>query len=183
MKKKVIFLTLLVIMALMVLTTASFADARGRGNFAGKQGAPYHNQGQNYYPSERFGFNQGDNYRQMRNLELSSEQMAQIREMILTFQKETLELRQQIQTKQLELRELRLSSDTDLNQVKAKLEEVSKLQLEIRMKSFERQQEVKEILTPEQLENCRQGFQMQRFSLEMGRFNSNRGRGYRGICR
>ncbi|HNR65635.1 MAG TPA: hypothetical protein PKJ95_05005, partial [Atribacterota bacterium] len=108
---------------------------------------------------------------------------AQIREMMLTFQKETLELRQQIQTKQLELRELRLSSDPDLNQVKAKFEEISKLQLEIRMKAFERQQKVKEILTPEQLENCRQGLQMQRFGSEMGRFNYNPGRGCRGNCR
>ncbi len=179
MKKKVIFLTLIIAVALMVLSTASFADARGRGNFAGKQGMPFH-QGQNQHPSERFGFNQGDNYRGMRNLELSSEQMAQIREMLLTFQKETLELRQQIQTKQLELRELRLSSDADLNQVKAKFEEISKLQLEIRMKAFEKQEKVKEILTPEQLENCRQGFQMQRFGSGMGKFNSNPGSGFRG---
>ena len=171
MKKKVIFLTLIVVV-LMVLGIVSFADAHGRGNFAGKQNAPYHHQGQNYYPSERFGFNQGDNYRQMRNLELSSEQMAQIREMTLAFQKETLELRQQIQTKQLELRELRLSSDPDLNQVKAKFEEISKLQLEIRMRAFERQQKVKEILTPEQLENCRQGFQMQGFGSRMNRFST-----------
>ncbi len=155
MKKKVIFLTLIIVVALMVLSTASFADARRRGNFVGKQGAPYHHQGQNYYPSGRFGFNQDGNYRQMRNLELSSEQITQIREMMLDFQKETLELRNQIQVKQLELRELRLSSDPDLSQVKAKFEEISKLQLEIRMRSFERQQKVKEILTPEQLENCR----------------------------
>ncbi len=182
MKKKVISLTLIIAVALMVFSTASFADARGHRNFAGKQGIPFH-QGQNQNPAERFGFNQGDNYRGMRNLELSSEQMAQIREMMLTFQKETLELRQQIQTKQLELRELRLSSDPDLNQVKAKFEEISKLQLEIRMKAFERQQKVKEILTPEQLENCRQGLQMQRFGSEMGRFNYNPGRGCRGNCR
>ena len=182
MKKKVIFLTLIIVVALMVLTTASFADARGRGNFGGKQGAPYHHQGQNYYPSERFGFNQGDNYRQMRNLELSSEQIAQIREMTLAFQKENLELRQQIQTKQLELRELRVSSDPDLNQVKAKFEEISKLQLEIRMRAFERQQKVKEILTPEQLENCRQGFQMQRFGSGMNRFSTGPGRGCRRNC-
>ncbi|HNR66332.1 MAG TPA: hypothetical protein PKJ95_08590, partial [Atribacterota bacterium] len=113
MKKKVISLTLIIAVALMVFSTASFADARGHRNFAGKQGIPFH-QGQNQNPAERFGFNQGDNYRGMRNLELSSEQMAQIREMMLTFQKETLELRKQIQTKQLELREMRLSSDLDL---------------------------------------------------------------------
>ena len=182
MKKKVIFLTLIVAVILMVFSTASFADARGHRNFAGKQGIPFH-QRQNKNPAERFGFNQGDNYRGMRNLGLSSEQVAQIREMMLTFQKETLELRQQIQTKQLELRELRLSSDLDLGKVKAKLEEISKLQLEIRMKAFEKQEKLKEILTPEQLENFKQGFQMQRFGSEMGRFNYNPGRGCRGNCR
>ena len=169
--KRIIFLALIIAVALMVLSTASFADTRGRGNFAGKQNAPYH-QGQNYYPSERFGFNQGDNYRQMRNLELSSEQMTQIREMMLAFQKETFELRQQIQAKQFELREFRLSRDPDMDQVKAKLEEISKLQIEIRMKSFERQQKIKGILTPDQLENCQQGFQMQRFGSRMNRFST-----------
>lgn len=183
MKKKVIFLTLIIVVALMVLSTASFADARRRGNFVGKQGAPYHHQGQNYYPSGRFGFNQDGNYRQMRNLELSSEQITQIREMMLDFQKETLELRNQIQVKQLELRELKLSPDLDLNGVKEKLEEISKLHLEIRMKSFERQQEVKGVLTPEQLDNCQQGFQMQRFGSGMNRFSTSPGRGCRGICR
>lgn len=182
MKKKVIFLTLIIAVALMVLSTASFADARGRGNFAGKQNAPYHHQGQNYYPSERFGFNQGDNYRQMRNLDLSSEQMTKMREMMLEFQKERLEVRNQIQQKQLELRELRLSSDLDMNKVKEKMEEISKLQLEIRMKAFEKQEKVKEILTPEQLENCRQGFQMHRFGSRMGRFDSGSNRGCRGNC-
>jgi len=182
MKKKVIFLTFIVTVALMVLSVASFADARGRGNFAGKQGAPYH-QGQSQHPSGRFGINQGDNFRGVKNLELSSEQITQIREMMLDFQKETLELRNQIQVKQLELRELKLSPDLDLNGVKEKLEEISKLQLEIRMKSFERQQKIKELLTPEQLENYRQGFQMQSFGSGMNRFSTGPGRGCRGICR
>ena len=182
MKKRIIFLTVIVAVVLMVLSIVSFADARGRGNFTGKQGMPFH-QGQNQHPAERFGFNQGDNYRGMRNLELSSEQMAQIREMMLTFQKETLELRQQIQTKQLELRELRMSTDPDMDQVRAKFEEISKLQLEIRMKAFEKQEKVKEILTPEQLENCQQGFQIQRFGSGMKRFSTGPGRGCRRICR
>ena len=78
MKKKVIFLTLIIAVALMVLSTASFADARGRGNFAGKQGMPFH-QGQNQHPSERFGFNQGDNYRGWEPWTIF-EQMAQIRD-------------------------------------------------------------------------------------------------------
>lgn len=183
MKKRVIYLTLIVAVVLMVLSTVSFADARGHSNFAGKQGMPNHHQGQNYYFPKRFDISQDGNYRQMRNLELSSEQMAQIREMMLIFQKETLELRQQIQAKQLELRKLRLSSELDLNHVKAKLEEISKLQIEIRMKPFERHVKIKEILTPEQLENYRHDLQMQRFGSGMNRFSTGPGRGCRGICR
>ena len=182
MKKKVIFLTFIVTAALMLLSVASFADVRACRNFAGKKGAPYQ-QGQSQHPSGRFGINQGDNFRGVRNLELSSEQITQVREMVFGFQKETLELRNQIQVKQLELRELRLSSDLDLNKVKEKLEEISKLQLEIRMKAFERQQKIKELLTPEQLENCRQGFQMQSFGSGMNRVSTGPGRGCRGICR
>ena len=38
------------------------------------------------------------------------------------------------------------------------MEEISKLQLEVRMKAFEKQEKVKETLPSEQLENCRQRF-------------------------
>lgn len=173
MRKKVIFLMLIVVV-LMVLSIVSFADGQRHGhrNFAGKQVAPYYNKGQGQLPTDRFNFNHGDSFSGMRNLELSSEQMAQIREMMFDFQKETFELRQQIQAKQFELREFRLSRDPDMDQMKAKLEEISKLQIEIRMKSFERQQKVKDILTPEQLENCQQGFQMQRFGSGVNRFST-----------
>ncbi|MDD3819696.1 MAG: hypothetical protein QM220_09130 [Atribacterota bacterium] len=173
MRKKAIFLTLIVVV-LMVLSIVSFADVQRHShrNFAGKQVAPYYNKGQGQLPTDRFNFNHGDSFSGMRNLELSSEQMAQIREMMFDFQKETFELRQQIQAKQFELREFRLSRDPDMDQMKAKLEEISKLQIEIRMKSFERQQKVKDILTPEQLENCQQGFQMQRFGSGVNRFST-----------
>ena len=73
MKKRVIYFTLIVVLALMILSMVSFADACGRGNFAGKQGTPNH-QGQSQYTSGRFGINQGDNFKGIRNLELSSEQ-------------------------------------------------------------------------------------------------------------
>ncbi|MCK9268418.1 MAG: hypothetical protein M0P14_06890 [Alkaliphilus sp.] len=178
MRKKVIFLTLIVVV-LMVLSIVSFADVQKHGhrNFAGKQVAPYHNKGQGQLPTDRFNFNHGDSFSGMRNLELTTEQMAQIREMMLEFQKETLELRNQIHVKQLELRELGLSTDLDLNSVKAKLEEISRLQLGIRMKAFERQEKIKELLTPEQLENCK-GLKVQKFGSKMDRYNSKSNRGY-----
>jgi len=65
-----------------------------------------------------------------------------------------------------------------MEQVKAKLEEISELQIELRMKAFERQEKVKDLLTPEQLENCNLGMQMQRFGYGMEGFNS--GQGFKG---
>ena len=179
MKKKAILLTIIAAVALMLLSVASFADARGRENFTGKQGAPYYNERQGQFRASRFNVGQSDNFRGMRNLGLSTEQITKIREMMLDFQKETLELRNRIQVKQLELRKLKLSSELDLYQVKEGLEEISKLQIEIRMKTFEIHGKIKEILTPEQLENYRQGFQIQKFGSKMSRFSSRFSRGRR----
>jgi Spy/CpxP family protein refolding chaperone len=172
MKNRVIFLTLIVAVVFMVLSMASFADASSRGNFGGRSGAS------NFNGPGQFNAYQGDNFRGMMNLDLSAEQLAQVREIMLDSQKETLELRNQIQVKQLELRELRLSQEADMEQVRAKLEEISELQIELRMKAFERQEKVKDLLTPEQLENCNLGMQMQRFGYGMERNNS--GQGFKG---
>jgi Spy/CpxP family protein refolding chaperone len=172
MKNRVIFLTVIVAVVFMVLSMASFADARSRGNFGGRSGAS------NFNGPGQFNAYQGDNFRGMMNLDLSAEQLAQVREIMLDSQKETLELRNQIQVKQLELRELRLSQEADMEQVRAKLEEISELQIELRIKAFERQEKVKDLLTPEQVENCNLGMQMQRFGYGMERNNS--GQGFKG---
>jgi Spy/CpxP family protein refolding chaperone len=75
----------------------------------------------------------------------------------------------------LEIRELRLEDPVDMDQVRTKLEEISKLQVEVRMKAIERQNKFKELLTPEQLENCAAGFQMQRFNQQSAGNMGNRG--------
>lgn len=185
MKKKVIFLTLIVAVVFMVLSMTSFADARSRGNFGGKPGASYYHHGQDWNSPGQFNaqpYNQGNvDFRGMMNLELSAEQQAEIGQIMLDSQKETLELRNQIQVKQLEMRELRLADELDMEQVKSKLEEIAALQVELRMKAVERQDKVKELLTPEQLENCGIGSQMQRFGSGMKGFYSNQGyKGSRG---
>jgi Spy/CpxP family protein refolding chaperone len=180
MKKKVIFLTLIVAVVFMVLSMASFADARSRGNFGGKPGASYYHHGQDWNFPGQFNaqpYNQGSvDFRGMMNLDLSAEQIAEIRQIMLDSQKETLELRNQIQVKQLELRELRLDSEIDMDQVKSKLEEIADLQVELRMKAVERQGKVKELLTPEQLENCGIVFHMQGFNMGNDAF----GQGFKG---
>ncbi len=175
MKNKLIFLTLIVAVVLMVLSMTSFADARSRGNFGGKPGASYYHHGQDGNSPGQFDaqpYNRGDvEFRGMMNLDLSAEQLAEIRQIMLDSQKETLELRNQIQAKQLEMRELKLADELDMEQVKSKLEEIADLQVELRMKAVERQEKVKELLTPEQLENCGIGYQMQRFNVGNNTFS------------
>jgi Spy/CpxP family protein refolding chaperone len=182
MKKKIVLLTLIVAVALIFLSISSFADAKAHGNFNGKAGmsnqhmGPERNfsgqtYGQSYGQSQQNGDSRG-----MMNLDLSQEQQTQIRQIMLDFQKETLELRNQIQVKQLEIRELRLSSDVDLEQLRVKMEEIAQIQVELRMKSIERQEKVKEVLTPEQLENCGLGLSMQNNNFgNVGNNNSNQG--------
>ncbi len=169
MNKKTIFILLIVTVTLALLSMASFADARSRGNFTGKPGTSYYHHGQDWNSASQFNTqpsNRGDvEFRGMMNLDLSAEQIAEIRQMMLDFQKETLELRNQIQAKQLEMRELRLASEIDMEQVKSKLEEIADLQVELRMKAVERQDKVKELLTPEQLESFGLDFPRQKFNM------------------
>lgn len=180
MNKKTIFIVLIAVIALAMFSMISFADEYQKSNFSGKPGTSYYHHGQDWNSARQFNaqpYNRGDvEFRGMMNLDLSAEQIAEIRQMMLDFQKETLELRNQIQVKQLEMRELRLADELDMEQVKSKLEEIADLQVELRMKAFERQTKVKELLTPEQLENCGIGYQMQRFN--MG--NDTFGQGFKG---
>jgi len=100
----------------------------------------------------------------MFSLELSTEQQTEMRQIMLNFQKETLELKNQVQSKQLEMRELMLEDPVNMEQIRTKLEEISKLQVEVRIKAIERQTKFRELLTPEQLDNCAAEFQIKRFN-------------------
>ncbi len=180
MNKKTIYILIIAAVTLVLLSMTSFADTRSRGNFGGKPGTSYYHHGQDWNPpgqSKTQSYNRGDvEFRGMMNLDLSAEQQAEIRQIMLDSQKETLELRNQIQVKQLEMRELRLADEIDMEQVKSKLEEIADLQVELRMKAVERQDKVKELLTSEQLENCGIGNQMQRFNMGSDTF----GQGFKG---
>ncbi len=177
MNKKTIFIVLIAAITLVMLSMTSFADERSRGNFAGKTGTPnqfpaQHPYGKAYTDPD----NRGDvSFRGMMNLDLSDEQIAEIRQLMLDFQKETLELRNQIQMKQLEMRELMMEDSIDMDQVKVKLEEIAQLQVEVRMQAIERQTKVQELLTPEQLEDFGWGFPMQKFNMGSGSCNYNQG--------
>jgi Spy/CpxP family protein refolding chaperone len=176
--KKILVILLITALSLTMVSISSFAYAPKQGNFSGYTATPnrFAGQGQGFAGKNFTSPVQNDTPRGMFNLELSAEQQAEMREMMLSFQKETLELRNQIQLKQLEMRELRLADELDMEQVKSKLEEIADLQVELRMKAVERQDKVKELLTPEQLENCAAGFQMQGFNMgNMGNASMNKG--------
>ncbi len=154
MNKRIIFILLIAAIAITMFSMTSFAY--GRGNFAGQFNTRLYQNGE---PRGIF------------NLDLSEEQITEIREMTLSFQKDTLELRNQIEMKQLELREIMLASPIDMLEARAKLEEIASLQVEMGVKAIENQEKVKELLTPEQLESFGLGFQMPRF--DMGSFDFN----------
>jgi len=176
--KKIIVVLLIAVLTLTMVSISSFAYAPKQGNFSGGSANSnrFAGQGQGLAGQNFTSPFQNNAPRGMFNLELSAEQQAEMREMMLNFQKETLEIRNQIQLKQLEMRELMLAETIDMEQVRTKLEEISKLQVEVRMKTIERQTEFRELLTPEQLENCAAGFQMQGFNMgNMGNNNMNKG--------
>jgi len=181
MRKRIVLLTLIVAITLLFSSVASFAAAPARGNFTGKSHHYFGGQGQGKSPSGQVydrSF-QGDEFRGMMNLGLSEEQIVEIRQMMLEFQKESLELRNQIQMKQLEMRELMLEDSIDIDQIRAKLEEISQLQVEVRVKAIERQTKMQDLLTPEQLENCGLGLSMQRFNMGNNNFSQGFNQGFK----
>jgi len=140
MKNRVIIFALIIAITLAILSTASFAEA------------PYFSKQGERSPGETKGL-----FRGIEDLDLSEEQTAEIKKIMLDLQKESLVLKSQIQMKQLELKELFLESNIDMEKVREKLEEIADLQVE---------QKIKEVLTNEQLEKLSLGLPMQKFGME-----------------
>ena len=106
------------------------------------------------------------------SLNLSEEQITEIKKTLLDFQKGTLELRNRMQIKELEIKALLLEPETELVKIRAKLEEIADLQVELKVKTIEKYLEVKDLLTPEQQAKLPLGVPSQIFALEkmgMGR--------------
>ena len=149
MKNRVIIFALIIAITLAILSTASFAEA------------PYFSKQGERSPGETKGL-----FRGIEDLDLSEEQTAEIKKIMLDLQKESLVLKSQIQMKQLELKELFLESNIDMEKVREKLEEIADLQVEQKIKAIENQSKIKEVLTNEQLEKLSLGFPMQKFGME-----------------
>jgi len=99
-------------------------------------------------------------------LNLSEEQITEINKTLLDFQKDTVELRNSIQIRELEVKALLLEPQTELVKIRAKLQEIADLQLELKIKTIEKYLEVKDLLTPEQQAKLPLGIPSQIFGLE-----------------
>jgi hypothetical protein len=75
-------------------------------------------------------------------------------------------LRNDIEINQLEIKILFLETEPNLVKIRAKLQEIADLQIEIKVKKVEKYLEVKDLLTPEQQEKLPLGIPSQIFTLE-----------------
>jgi len=107
----------------------------------------------------------------IKSLNLSEEQITEINKTLLDFQKDTVELRNSIQIKELEVKALLLEPQTELVKIRAKLQEIADLQVELKVKTIEKYLEVKDLLTPEQQAKLPLGVPSQIFAL--GKLGSN----------
>lgn len=100
------------------------------------------------------------------SLNLSEGQITEINKTILDFQKDTVELRNSIQIRELEVKALLLEPQTELVKIRAKLQEIADLQVELKVKTIEKYLEIKDLLNPEQQAKLPLGVPFQIFALE-----------------
>ena len=112
-------------------------------------------------------------------LNLSEEQITEVKKISLDFQKDTLELRNRMQIGELEVKTLLLKPQTELVKIRAKLQEIADLQVELKVKTIEKYLEIKDLLTPEQQAKLPLGVPFQIFALE--KFST--GRMMNSFCR
>jgi Spy/CpxP family protein refolding chaperone len=168
--KKITLLLLVVASTFLFFSIASFAEARTRSGYAGKPGAsPSGFLNQEHFASGKcFGFSErGAKPWGIMNLDLSQEQVAEINQIGLDFQKASLEIKKEMETKKIEIREMMMEDPIDMEKIRAKWEEIAQIQVELRIKALENQIKIKEVLTQEQLAECPISFSGTRFHNEM----------------
>ena len=107
------------------------------------------------------------------SLNLTEEQKTEIKKIDLNFQKELLGLRNDVEISQLEIKILFLETEPNLVKIRAKLQEIADLQIELKVKTIEKYLEVKELLTPEQQAKLPLGVPSQIFAWEKFNFFTN----------
>ena len=167
MKKKLVILTLMVVITVVFLGLTQSIYAQENKPLMKQKMLPYKS-GEFRETMDKRLKNSPD--MQMgefiKSLNLSEEQVAEIKRVLLDFQKDTLELRNSLQIKELEVKALLLQPLTEMTKIKAKYEEIAGLQVEIKVKTIERYLEIKGLLTPEQQAKLPLGVPSQIFSYQ-----------------
>jgi len=173
MKKKLVILTLIVAITVVFLSLTQSIYAQENKPLIKQKMLPYKT-GESKEMMDK-GL-KGCPYRKMgefiKSLNLSEEQVTEIKRVLSDFHKDTLELRNSLQIKELEVKALLLQPLTEMTKIKAKYEEIAGLQLEIRVKTIEKYLEIKGLLTSEQQDKLPLGVPSQIFSYQkmvMGR--------------
>lgn len=173
MKKKLVILTLIVAITVVFLSLTQSIYAQENKPLIKQKMLPYKtgeskemmDKGLKGCPDRKMG-------EFIKSLNLSEEQVTEIKRVLSDFQKDTLELRNSLQIKELEVKALLLQPLTEMTKIKAKYEEIAGLQLEIRVKTIEKYLEIKGLLTSEQQDKLPLGVPSQIFSYQkmvMGR--------------
>ncbi len=167
MKKKLVILTLMVAITVIFLSFTQFTYAKDNTPLMKHKMIQYKSGEFREMMERRLKDSPAAKMRAfIESLSLSEEQKAEINKTILDFQKDTVALRNSIQIKELEVKALLLEPKTELVKVRAKLQEIADLQVELKVKTIEKYLEIKDLLTPEQQEKLPLGAPFQIFSLE-----------------
>ena len=168
MKRKLVTVTLIVAITVLFLAFAQFTYAQT--NLTPKTEQTMQQQTSNQF--RKMLKKRADNNPSARmkkiieSLDLTKEQIIEIRKMDLNFQKNTLELRSKVQANQLDIEGLFLDEQPDMVKIRAKLQEIANLQVELKIKGIEEYLAVKGILTPEQQEKLPEGIPFQMLAFE-----------------
>ena len=181
MKKKLVILTLIVAISVVFLGLTQSIYAQENKSLMKQKMLPYTScesremmdKGLKGSPDMKMG-------EFIKSLNLSEEQVTEIKRVLLDFQKNTLELRNSLQIKELEVKALLLQPLTEMTKIKAKYEEIAGLQVEIRVKTIERYLEIKGLLTPEQQAKLTLGVPSQIFSYQ--KMGMGRGKMMKNYC-
>ena len=142
MKTKLIVLTLVVAITVVLLGFAQSSCGAQKGE-----------QGDALSAKEMMGV--------IESLDLTEEQTTEIKKVDWYFQEQLLGLRNKVEVHLEEMETLFLETEPNLEEIKAKLEEITNVQAEIEMRIIEKDSAVKGILTAEQLEKLPVGILFQ----------------------
>ena len=181
MKKKLVILTLIVAITVVFLCLAQSIYAQENKPLMKQKMLPYKSGESREMMDKRLKDSPDMQMGEfIKSLNLSEEQVIEIKRVLLDFQKNTLELRNSLQIKELEVKALLLQPLTEMTKIKVKYEEIAGLQVEIRVKTIERYLEIKGLLNPEQQAKLPLGVPSQIFSYQ--KMGMGRGKMMKSYC-